>query len=173
MKLVSNITCIFGIIAQIFLSSVVFAHDVSCQSSSSYSAIEESSKVDAEATQSCGCCHSHHGANKADDLKSDSSPEEAFTSDYPPGPCTCSSNPVSSYLAGEYSVETRERKISLIPFASHYDRFSFVILPDFPVLKIILNSSRETVGLRERDRRLRLEQYSGRFVSTQLSKFLL
>jgi len=172
MKFVSHITCIFAIIAQIFLSSVVFAHDVTCQSSNSFFTAGAEEPLSTQHTPSCGCCHSSEASESVLAVDFDAL-GESFTPHYPPNPCTCSSDSSQAFTAEEYSVETRDRKISLVPIACVYDDLSFIILPNFPSLNTILNADNDCFDVNQRGRLIHLEKYSGRFVSTHLSKFLL
>ena len=166
MKLASHITCIFAIIAQIFLSSVAFAHDVTCQSHHSFSSSHEAEEFGTQHSHSCGCCHGHSDIKDVlEEIPSDT-PSET------PAPCDCSSSPMSSFITGEYSIETRARKILLIPFTSVPTGDSFLGL-DTESANGVFNFSRKSVRFKKRIRLLFLPELSGRFVSTYFSKFLL
>ena len=168
MKLTSHIICIFALIAQIFLSSVAFSHDVTCQSSRSITSEGDDHQSVPQHRQSCGCGHYH--AVEMDGTRSDHiiSSEPA----YPPTPCTCSSESNLSFIAAEYSIETRERSISLVPMASFSLGHSFITLPNIPTLYTV-DSDSDRIGSTERIMSIHLAKYSGRFSSTHLSKFLL
>ena len=71
------------------------------------------------------------------------------------------------------SVDARERKIPLTPIAYYYNGLSFTFLPNAPSLSTVLLTFQNDDGINERIRLLHLAEYSGRFTSTYLSKFLL
>ena len=172
MKITSHISCIFAIIAQIFLSSMAFSHDATCASSSS-NATDGLGSV-SNFSESCGYSN-HHPSDllvSHSHLSSDDTLIHPHTG-FPPSPCTCSSSNSLSFLTGDYSVDARERKIPLTPIAYYYNGLSFTFLPNAPSLSTVLLTFQNDDGINERIRLLHLAEYSGRFTSTYLSKFLL
>lgn len=174
MRVVSNITCIFAIIAQIFLSSIAFAHDLTCKANFSKAASEQLDQsgleVTASHTDSCGCCH--HSQNVANDQDADQPPSKTSSEEpfFPNTPCSCSSDTGVDFTLSEYSIETRERKIALFPAPLEYTL-------SYSYHSLLPRSEYANVGLpslvSERIRVLYLPEYSRHYLSTHLSKFTI
>lgn len=154
---------------QIFLSSVAFAHDVTCQSSSNFIIPCDNLETTGQQTISCRDCHKYEAETEN---FSDTDHLEISHRDSPL-PCTCSSSPTIPFINGDFSADTRERKISLVPINFICISRSFLIIPSIPSLNGVLGSPGDDIGLKDRLKLIHIPQYSGRFVSTHLSKFLL
>ena len=169
MKFLRHTSCIIAILAQIILSSMASSHDLGCQVSSNVSPDIKTSQTSHSDAHNCGCCH--HSSYDHQATQQDFTPTKSSV----PEPCTCSDRPPVEFIAGDYSIESRTKQIADISniFLSILSPHSFFTLSSHYIKPSQAQRTDHFVCFEFREKNLQLPEYSGRFVSTHLSKFLL